>query len=271
VRPVDGALIERVGALLREVAAEVILPRHRRLRDGEVSEKTSGELVTVVDLESERRLAQALPAWLPGSRVIGEEGAAAAPALLQTLDDGDVWLVDPLDGTANFIAGSADFAVMLALLRQGEPVGAWMLHPLSGELFVAEQGGGAFANGERVRVTASSATPAAGLRGIVKTRFLPPELRERIAANERRVADVLPGTGCAGGDYPAIVRGVPQFCLYWRTLPWDHAPGTLWLREAGGHAARLDGRPYRPSDDQRGLLIARDDTTWLTARAALFD
>ncbi len=265
------SIADRVAVLLREVAGEVVMPRYRSLLDSEVSHKGPGELVTVVDVESERRLTQALLGWLPGSRVVGEEGASAHPSRLDRLDDGDVWLVDPLDGTGNFIAGAGDFAVMLCLLRHGEAAAAWILHPLSGELFTAERGAGAWCNGRRLRSVAGGAPVQAGdLRGTVKTRFLPPALRQSINERSRQFAAVLPGSGCAGSDYPALARNAMHFCMYWRTLPWDHVPGVLLLREAGGHAARPDGRAYRAADRGDGLLAARDEAAWTAARDALF-
>lgn len=269
--PIPASLGDHVAACMRDVADRVALPRYRALAAGDVSEKSPGEIVTVVDVESERLLSHALQLALPGSRVVGEEGAAAQPALLNTLDEGDVWLVDPLDGTANFVAGLPDFAIMVSLLRRGETVAAWVLNPVSGELFVAERGAGAWAGGHRLQVpTGDAAAGAASLCGIVKTRFLPPEIRPGVEARARRFAEVFPGTGCAGSDYPDVVRGVPQFALYWRTLPWDHAPGVLLLAEAGGHAARVDARAYRAGDPGTGLLVARDAALWSIARDTLF-
>src|SRR5919106_4920939 len=103
---------DKVETLMREAAANAILPRFRRLQHHEIEEKTPGELVTAADREAERILSAGLSALLPGSLVIGEEAAAADPALISRLaDGGDIWLVDPLDGTANFAAGREPFAV----------------------------------------------------------------------------------------------------------------------------------------------------------------
>jgi fructose-1,6-bisphosphatase/inositol monophosphatase family enzyme len=70
-------------------------------------------------------------------------------------------------------------------------------------------------------------------------------------------------------DYPRLVDGAQDFVLFHRTLPWDHAPGTLLLREAGGVARRPDGSRYRPADDGLGLLNAADEACWDTVRALL--
>jgi fructose-1,6-bisphosphatase/inositol monophosphatase family enzyme len=85
-----------------------------------------------------------------------------------------------------------------------------------------------------------------------------------------RIAEALDGMRCAGAEYPAVARGQQDFAVFWRTLPWDHAAGTLFLTEAGGMAARLDGTPYRVTDPRTGLLVAHNPAVWSETRAALF-
>lgn len=135
-------MLERVGELLREAAAEVILPRFRALSDADIVEKSPGELVTIADREAEALITHGLLRLRPGSRVVGEEACASDPALLDRLDKGAVWLVGPLDGTGNFASGRAPLAVMAALVVGGETVAAWLLDPLTSELAVAERGAG---------------------------------------------------------------------------------------------------------------------------------
>jgi fructose-1,6-bisphosphatase/inositol monophosphatase family enzyme len=256
-----------VESLLRDAAERLIVPRFRGLQDGEVSEKSPGELVTVVDREVEARLTPALRALLPGSRVVGEEACAEEPGLLEQLDEGDVWLVDPLDGTANFVAGHPNIAILVALLRQGETIGGWMLDPLSRVLHHAERGAGAWRGDTPVRCNRSVDTGA--LRGVVKTRFLPPDLKARVMPRTASLAELQAGTNCTGCDYPAIAEGRTDFALFWRTLPWDHAAGVLFLTEAGGHAARLDGSAYRAGDSRTGLLVATGEPAWQAGQRTL--
>lgn len=263
------SLVPKVADLLREVAHTVVLPRYQHLSSDEVLEKAPGEIVTIVDRESERLLTAALIGLLPGSRVVGEEATAADPALVNTLSTGDLWLVDPLDGTRNFTQGNPDFAMMVALLHDGHTVAAWIFNPLANTLDTAQRGAGAFRNGSRLRI-AQAPGASDGLRGILKTGFLPPALRASVVARSAALRMAQPGSNCAGVDYPDVVAGISDFALYWRTLPWDHAPGVLYLTEAGGHAARLDGSPYRAADSQTGLLVAVDAATWQRARDLLF-
>ncbi|BBK33728.1 fructose-1,6-bisphosphatase/inositol monophosphatase family enzyme [Stella humosa] len=265
---IAASLHRGVEDLLRQTADAVILPRFRSLAAGEIVEKSPGEVVTVADREAEALLSRGLLALLPGSTVVGEEATAADDGLRAAISGSErAWLVDPLDGTANFVAGSPHFAVMVALLARGRTVAAWMLQPATGLLAAAEAGAGATIDGQRVRV--SEAAPAGPATGAVFTRFLPPDVRAGVDAGRHRLGPILPGLRCAGWEYPAIVAGRQDFALFWRSEPWDHAPGALFLAEAGGRVGRPDGSAYVPGDGRAGLLVARSAAIWDEVAAAL--
>ena len=256
--------------LIREVAATVVLPRFRRLSEDEVRLKSPGDTVTIADQESERALTRGLTRLLPGSEVVGEEAVAADPQILHRMRDlGAVWIVDPVDGTNNFAAGKTPFAVMVALLRAGEPVASWILDVVDDRMTVAEAGSGTTVDGVRVK-TRTDDPGAAALRGVVAHKYLSADLREQSAANAHRLREVTTGHHCAGYEYPAVATDEQQFALFWRILPWDHVPGSLILREAGGTVLHLDGSAYRPTDRDRGLLVAPNDDVWHTVRETLF-
>lgn len=256
-RPAD--LIDRVAAVLREVAEEAITPRWRALAEADVRAKSPGELVTVADEESERLLTARLTALYPGVPVVGEEATAADPGVRDRLRSDRAWLVDPIDGTTNFVEGGDRWSVMVALVEGGEAVVSWVWRPPVGELYVAERGAGATRNGVRLQMEARPASEA--LRGSVFTRFFDPERAAVIRANSSAIGDVVEGS-CAGFDYPLLATGGRDFLLFWRTLPWDHAPGTLLIEEAGGYVRRIDGGDYRPDQDAYGLLPSTDPDTW---------
>ncbi|WP_306214644.1 inositol monophosphatase family protein [Actinoplanes sp. RD1] len=262
-------MLDRVEALIREVAQTIVLPRWRHLGTGEVHQKGPGDLVTIADQESERALTAGLKALLPGSTVVGEEAVAADPDVLRrTGDAGAVWIVDPVDGTNNFAAGKTPFAVMVALLQDGEQVGAWILDVVSDRMVRAEAGSGAFADGVRMK-TRADAPAAAALTGTVSHNHFPEDLRDRVAAGATKFAGVSAGHHCAGYEYPAVALDEQQFAVFWRILPWDHAPGSLIVREAGGTVLRLDGSRYSPAEDGPGLLVAPNDDIWHTVRGTL--
>ncbi|MET8250158.1 inositol monophosphatase [Micromonospora sp. NPDC005197] len=262
-------LLDDVGDLLLEAADQVVLPLFRKLDDADVSEKAPGEVVTVADRRAEELISAGLRRLRPGSTVVGEEGVADDPGLLRHLrDSGDVWLVDPVDGTANFAAGRRPFALMVALLTDGRPTAGWILDPLAGTLAAGRADEGTLVNGQPVDV-ADAVPPLGDLRGAAMTRFLPAEARDRVRAGGRRLGELLPGQHCAGREYLDILTGEQQFTLFWRTLPWDHAPGTLLVRAAGGVARRFDGVDYHPADDGRGLLVAANEQVWAEVHEAL--
>jgi fructose-1,6-bisphosphatase/inositol monophosphatase family enzyme len=261
--------LDAVAALLREVATQTVNPRFEALRAADVTEKSAGEVVTIVDRECEALLVAGLGDLTPGIPVVGEEAAFESPALLDLLEtERQAWLVDPLDGTSGFVAGSDAHAVMVALVENGATTAAAIYQPRRDRMYLAERGSGAFADGERL-VRRPGATSPADLRGGVMRRFLPAETLLAIDANAPSFGDLTPGSMCAGIEYPLIASGERDFLLYSRTLPWDHAPGALLVTEAGGAARRLDGSDYAPGERGEGLLVAGDAEIWDAVAANL--
>jgi len=248
---------ETVASIIREAAAEEIVPRFKNLSAGQIREKRPGELVTEADTEAERVMTRRLRDLLPGSFVVGEEAVAADPALLKALEgDGNIWIIDPVDGTANFAKGNARFAVIVALVRDGVTVAGWILDPLGERMVTAEQGSGAWASSERLAVL--PAAPLAELAGSVKRSG---RLSALVAKTGRK--------GSAAHDYIDLVTGRLHFAHYNRLMPWDHAAGVLIHAEAGGHAALTDGRSYRPRAEDGCLLLAPSPGTWTSLQAVI--
>lgn len=266
----SGRLIERVAAVLQEVAATVVEPRFANLADDDVEEKAPKELVTSADVESERVLVRRLGELLPGVPVVGEEGSWAGGGVPSDVlaQAPRVWLVDPVDGTSNFVAGSPDWGLMAALVEHGRPLLSWIWRPVGRRLYVAERGGGAWLNGERLRRRPAPAE-ASRLRGGVLRRFLDDATLATVDGNAGHFAGLTSGRMAAAVEYPLIAEGEEDFALFGPTLPWDHVPGVLLVEEAGGVARRPDGTPYLPSDTGGGLLVAADEATWATVRRCL--
>ena len=244
--------LDVVSRAIRFAERQEIAPRFGRLRSGDIEEKSPGEVVTAADRACEALLTLLLRD-IRDVPVVGEEAASADPGLFGVIDTApEAWVVDPLDGTTNFATGSPDYAVMVAHVRHGLAVASWIWIPAVGQMCVAERGAGSYTNGARVQ-----GEPLASLQqlhGVVKHRFLPDDVAERVVANEHRFAAHLPGI-----EYPTLVAGDVDFLLYWRTLPWDHAPGVLFAEEAGFRAARPDGTAYRCGDGRHGLVVAHRD------------
>jgi fructose-1,6-bisphosphatase/inositol monophosphatase family enzyme len=261
---------EMVGECLREAARRFVLPFADPALRPAATEKTPGEVVTSVDLSAEAYLAAELPRIVPGIRVIGEEQASAETGILNGVETDSYWLVDALDGTANFSAGSDDYAMLVALVQIGETIVSWIYRPADDVLFTARLGGGARRNGKSLTI-GQQKKPVHELSGDVLTRFLPEDLKVRLHVNLMSVAAVGSGTKCIGVDYPAVIEGRKDFVVYWRTLPWDHSPGVLLVQEAGGVALRPDRSAYRPSRTQQGLIIATSAEVADAALTQLFN
>ncbi len=254
--------IEEVTRILVETAAEEVLPRFRNLGEDDTRIKAGGEVVTVVDEASERRLTQRLRDLLPGSLVVGEEAAAADPGIFANLlADEAVWLIDPIDGTSNFAQGVPVFAMMLALVERGETCAAW-IHDVPGKRTgVAERGSGSWIDGRRL-VTAPAA-PLGEMTGTLHAgQFGGPELRERVRAKREKLGAIR-SLSCAGAEYLRLAAGEMHYSLFTKLMPWDHAPGVLLHAEAGGHAWTAEDQPYSPlRRESRGLLLAPDEASW---------
>jgi len=261
---------QAVAELIAEVAAQEILPRFKALRDHEVYEKQSGELVTVADVATEKALTRHLSALLPGSLVVGEEAVADDPTLLECLEQAaPVWLIDPIDGTANFAAGKPVFAVMVALVREGETLSAWIHDPVADRMLSAERGGGAWLAGRRL-LAAAAAAPAAMRGTLHASAYARPEIARLVQARRDRVGAIR-SLRCAGHEYLRLAEGHMHFSLFTRLMPWDHAPGSLIHEEAGGVARTLDGARYRATSYRaRGLLLAPDESSWQSLHDTLF-
>ncbi|MEA3540527.1 MAG: inositol monophosphatase family protein [Pseudomonadota bacterium] len=261
------ALHEAVVALMRQVARDVVMPRFRNLAAHEISEKAANDFVTIADKESELRLAEGLEAILPEAGIIGEEACAADPTILERAGDGLNWIIDPIDGTGNFASGNPPFGIMIALVDAGATLAGWILDPMTGRLCHALLGGGSHIDGEQVQARESGGDlPIAALAVYFMSEDERADIQRR-ADGQFALVDI---PRCAAEQYPRLVLGQNDVSVFARTLPWDHAAGTLFVNEAGGCCQRLDGSPYLVGDIRRGLLGASSPRLWERAAQQLF-
>lgn len=252
---------ESVLVLIQSVAAEVITPRFRSLTASQIGEKKPGDLVTVADHEAEELLTAALLEAYPRTVVLGEEAFAGDPDLLPRFQQAaHAFTVDPVDGTKNFVHGSPDHAVMVSEVVDGNTVRGWIWQPEHEIAWVVERGGGVRRNGEPITRRPAGEQPQ-GATSIWSRRGRQPEGLPALAGS----------WVCCGVDYPKLIEGETDFLLYGHTLPWDHLPGTLMLREAGGAAAHRDGTPYGARSGGAGLVVASDPATLERALVACAD
>ena len=254
------ALTGPVAALMRDAALRAILPRWQTLTADQIDDKAADDVVTIADKEAELILAEGLAKILPEATIVGEEAAFADPALLDRLGDTLCWIVDPLDGTNNFARGAPPFGVMVALAEAGETIAGWIYDPLSHRLIHAHRGGGAWLGEERVAARSTGANPPIAAISLV---FMDQAKREAMKQHIAPHYTLVDIPRCAAEQYPRLVLGVNDCSIFERTLAWDHAAGVLFVNEAGGMAARPDGRPYRVDEAHLpGLIGAASPALW---------
>lgn len=264
----SSTLMADVSALIRRAGDEIVLPRWQRLSPSEVGEKAPGDWVTAVDKEAEAFLTEHLKALHPQAAIVGEEATSLAPECLEALHNpGAVWVIDPLDGTENYISGSPAFAVMIGLVCDGRSQGGWIYHPVTQTLFSAMLGRGAYRNGTRLNPPLAPQSVRGSAVGI-STRFTPSPLREVVEAHLKLFAETTPFM-CAGLEYAALAMGDKTMALFHRLLPWDHVPGLLIAQEVGLWARHFTGEVYAPGATRTGLIVAANERLWHESRDML--
>jgi myo-inositol-1(or 4)-monophosphatase len=218
----------------------------------QVSLKGPANFVSSADRRAEETLYQELGKARPGYGFLGEEGGEREGA-----DKSHRWIVDPLDGTTNFLHGIPQFAISVALEREGAVVAGLIYNPASEEMFIAEKGKGAFMNEQRIRVAGrkrlgesviACGLPHVGRGDIALGRKETGAVQEQVAGLRR--------FGAAALDLAWVAAG--RLDGYWERdiKPWDIAAGLILVREAGGFVSDCDG-----GEDMfaKGQIVAGND------------
>jgi myo-inositol-1(or 4)-monophosphatase len=258
------ALAERAAL----AAADVIRDAAPEVKRLDWRSKGPTDFVSEVDLAAEARILGILLPELPEAAVLAEETAHSVPR--ERMAKGIAVVVDPLDGTTNFLHGYPEYAVSIAILRDGEPVAGVVVDVPGHETFTATAGGGCFLNGVRCAVS-EIADPQ---RSLIGTGF-PFKDAADIEPYHRQMAAVMAGVsgvrrpGAASIDLASVACG--RFEGFWEMMlsPWDFAAGMLLVREAGGVVTDLDGvhlQAFGPSSVLAGNTAMHG---WLKGRVAV--
>ncbi|MER6787378.1 inositol monophosphatase family protein [Streptomyces sp. NPDC000658] len=247
---------------VRKAAAAEIMPRFRQLAEHEIDQKAGPhDLVTDADRNAELFLTSALGALLPGSVVVGEEAVHADPATYGAIQgDTPVWIVDPVDGTRQFVHGDDGFCTLVALVRRGVLLASWTYAPARDQLATAVRGGGAFLDGERL--FAGPPEPGRALTVATSHPLYTTDEQKR-ALLPLWTDGVAPRPcGSAGLEYLAVARGEVDATAFSWEAAWDHAAGLLLVEEAGGAHLTLSGEPFRVTGgNSLPFTAARDAAT----------
>ena len=149
---------------------------------------------------------------------------------------------------------------MIVALAKGKVIASWVYLPAKDIMTFAVKGEGAFINDEKITLRTPK-TELHDLIGAAHINRMPQGVREHAKEKLRLIKENRPGF-CAGYDYVSLVCGKKDFSVYYRTLIWDHLPGSLIYQEAGGYALGLDGQPYTPKNEGKGLLCASNEEMW---------
>lgn len=245
--------ILNVMVMAAEKAAKGLIRDFGELEQLQVSVKSIGDFVSAADLRAEKILRRELEKARPGFSFLLEEGG-----VIEGSDTEHRWIIDPLDGTTNFLHGIPHFAISIGLERAGEMVAGIIFNPITNDLFTAEKGGGAFWNDRRMRVS--------GRRKIdecVVATGIPHKGRGEHPAFLRQLQKVMASTagvrrmGAASLDLAWTAAG--RYDAYWETHlnAWDVAAGVLMVREAGGYVSTLDAKIADPVAS--GALLASNE------------
>ena len=273
-----------VAEIIRGVSTRVIDPGFRRLSPDQIHEKAPGDLVTDLDRQAEGELSRLLTS-AGGGIVVGEESVHDDASVLQELPTAELaWVIDPIDGTKNYVNGSTHHAVMVAEVQHGVTTRSWIWQPQLGHMWIAERGNGLVCDGEPV--TSNQRRPDPETIGPNAQLLDHPDPAQRVTADRqvvravtayphnRRTSPSLTWSeahSCCGVDYPLICLGEQDVACWFHIHPWDHLPGSLMVTECGGVVRVADGADYTARHtEQRGVIIAAsDEQSWQIAAQAL--
>jgi myo-inositol-1(or 4)-monophosphatase len=216
-------------------AGQVITRALNRLDTVKVVDKDRYDFSTEVDKQAEAEIVKDLKRAYPDHAIHGEESGRQGHSRY-------TWVIDPLDGTSNFMRGLPHFSVSIALLEDGVPLHGVIYDPVRDELFTASKGAGAFLNDRRIRVAQRT-----GLEGALLGTGFPFRQRRRLPAQLRMVkvlletAEDLRRSGSAALDLSYVAAGRMDGFFEFGLMPWDIAAGVLMVREAGGTCVDFQG------------------------------
>lgn len=247
--------VNQIGAVVADVSNRVAIPKYKNLRPDEISEKDRNDYVTSVDFEIQQSLINSLKEHYPNSIFISEEMQHhySAKEIKELSKTQHVWIIDPLDGTGNFVKGNPNFRSVVALIQDGEPKASWIHSPLNNETLCALSGEGSWElrSGKEINVNQneSKTNEVLDVNSNVK----------EIYNEDYKIRNLH----CRSATYGAMAQGKIDGAVFTKELKWwDHIPGTLLHKEAGGVNAMINGEDYGLETTSRNLISANSPTLW---------
>ncbi len=215
-----------------------------------IIEKEKRSLATKIDQDSESMIISIIKSVFPTHNILAEE---SEPDLRNTDPDTPLWIIDPLDGTHNYIKGIPLFGVSVGVLYKGDYIAGAVYMPVEKNLYNAESGGGSFRNNDRIHVSSVSDTTKAGICFDSSFYQQPEKMTAALAKLSAEVFNVrIFGTTVRTLTY--LAEGTIDAAVEYYDMPWDFAGSVPIIREAGAVLCDISGGPFTP--DSRGYIAA---------------
>jgi len=219
-----------------KLAGKVLMASYGKLRDSQISMKSKNDFVTEIDRQSEKLIISTIKKYFPDHAIQGEESGISS-------GKGVLWIIDPLDGTSNYIHHIPIFSVSIGVMKDNQMIAGVIFDPIHEEIFWAKKGGGAYLNKKKIYVTKIRA-----LSDALMTTGIPFRARDRFDEYMKSFHEISLGTvgmrrcGSAALDLSYVACG--RFDGFWELdlSPWDIAAGSLILEEAGGIITDMWGK-----------------------------
>ena len=235
------------------ISKNIILPKYQNLKEDDIKFKNGSDLVTSADISAEKELKKNLLKLIPSSAFIGEEEYSTNHNILKFYQEDEYcWTVDPIDGTTNFVKGRDKFAIMIALTKKDQILCSWIYKPLENIMSHAILNEGSFINNKKINTSGVNSLDKA--IGSISTKYWDEKYWDQIKNLKNEFAEVK-SYRCIGYEYVDIGLGQRNFAILSKLSPWDHIPGVLFVREAGGSDIDFDHQPYNFTKQNNNLIV----------------
>ena len=265
-KKIRDAIVRYIKDLLREVNQKIILNYFNNLKSNDISTKTSDDdFVSIADKKSEELISKKLIGFLNVNKFIGEEASYInKKQYITLLNEPLVWVVDPIDGTKNYINGKDTFCSMISLVSFSIPIATFIYYPLKNIYVYGFKGFGAYSmnidTNKITKLSINQTTPKLIL-GSGGTKGIPDPYRKSILENLRNNTNRV-FIGSAGIETIMLANNETQFLFHGRVTPWDHSPLDLITREAGGYVYMIKNKEKFNLNAKGPILAASNNEIW---------
>ena len=264
-------IIDYISELLVEVNKSIILKYYKNLSSKHIDTKSSDDdFVSIADKESEIYIVKNLLGFLNINQYIGEETSYSNKDDHKTFKtNGLYWVIDPIDGTKNYINGKNEFCSMISLVFNSIPIASFVYCPLKDLLVYAFKGFGTYSlkiktkKVDQLRIQQNSFSNIVGSGG---TKGIQEPLRQKVLQNLRKYTNRL-FIGSAGIEAIMLASNETQFVFHGRVTPWDHSPLDLIIKESGGCVYMLNDKTEFNIFSEGPILAASNDQIWKNIRS----